>query len=79
MLDIINCEKINSSLTSTYYGLLAILGCGGAQNLCAEHATLKSTFWQDAHICGDLHRVQLSSKNMFLPLFINNQVSKSSI
>jgi hypothetical protein len=35
---------------------------GGAQNLCAEHATLKSTFWQDANICVDLHRIKFSSK-----------------
>jgi hypothetical protein len=43
----------------------------GALNWSGKHATFNSTFWQDAHICGDLHRVQLSSKNMFLPLFIN--------
>jgi hypothetical protein len=39
---------------------------GRALNFRGKHATLKSTFWQDAHICGDLHRIQLSSKNMFL-------------
>jgi hypothetical protein len=52
---------------------------GGAQNLCVKPANLKSTFWQDAHIFGGLHRIQLSSKNMFLTFFKNNLVSKSYV
>jgi hypothetical protein len=44
----------------------------GALNLRGKHATLNSTFWQDANIFGDLYRIIFSSKYMFLPLLMNN-------
>jgi hypothetical protein len=79
-------QKASSTTLPTNAGLSLALWTvgdirlpGGALNFRGKHATLKSTFWQDAHICGDLHRIQLSSKNMFLTFFKNNLVSKSYV
>jgi hypothetical protein len=72
-------SRARSTTTHALWTVSDIRLWGGAQNLCVKHAILKSIFWQDAHICGDLHRIQLSAKNMFLTFFKNNLVSKSYV